>query len=383
MIYLNQAASSWPKPPRVLEAHGLALSAVPAGQFRGGASLEETDAMEACRKELGALLNAKDFERIFFSSGATDAANAVICGLPLQGRRVLATQTEHNSILRPLLNHRDRVGRVDIVPCDEAGWVDPEKAEAMLDADTAAVFVNHCSNVTGMIQDVRALAEIAHRHGTLLVLDAAQSAGCIPVDVDAWGVDALIFTGHKSLFGPQGTGGYYVRKGISFLPYRYGGTGRDSSRLTYEAGDYEFEPGTQNLPGIAALKAGVEFVLEEGVEQIARKEQALMNRLREGLDAIEGVNLYGGAKKCGPVLSFTLDGLKSADAAYILEGSYGIRVRAGLHCAPLIHRAMGTDGFGTIRASVSAMNTDQDIDCLIRAVREIAGNVERMYEDHR
>ena len=383
MIYLNQAATSWPKPTCVLEAHAAALSAVPAGQFRGGASLEETDIMEACRKKLGALLNVADFDRIYFSSGATDAANAVICGLPLQGRRVLATQTEHNSILRPLLNRKDRVGRVDIVPCDEAGWVDPEKMEAMLDKDTAAVFVNHCSNVTGMIQDPCALAEIAHRHGTLLVLDAAQSAGCVPVDADAWGVDALIFTGHKSLFGPQGTGGYYVRKGLPFLPYRYGGTGRDSKRLTYEAGDYEFEPGTQNLPGIAALKAGVEFVLEEGVEQIARKEQALMQRLREGLDAILGVRSYGGAKKSGPVLSFTLDGLKPADAAYILEGSYGIRVRAGLHCAPLIHRAMGTDGVGTIRASVSAMNTDQDVDCLISAVREIAGSLERAYEDHR
>lgn len=383
MIYLNQAASSWPKPTCVLETHRSALSAVPAGQFRGGASLEEMDVMEACRKKLGALLGIADFGRILFSSGATDAANAVICGLPLQGRRVLATQTEHNSILRPLMNHKDRVGRVDIVPCDEAGWVDPEKVESMLDADTAAVFVNHCSNVTGMIQDICVLADIAHRHGALLVLDAAQSAGCIPVNADAWSVDALIFTGHKSLFGPQGTGGYYVRKGIPFLPYRYGGTGRDSRRLTYEAGDYEFEPGTQNLPGIAALKAGVEFVLEEGVEQIARQEQALMKRLREGLDAIEGVHLYGGAKKSGPVLSFTLDGLKPADAAYILEGGYGIRVRAGLHCAPLIHSAMGTDGFGTIRASVSVLNTDRDVDCLISAVREIAGSLERAYEDHR
>ena len=383
MIYLNQAASSWPKPTCVLETHRLALSAVPAGQFRGGASWEAADEMDACRKKLGALLNIADFGRIYFSSGATDAANAVICGLPLQGRRVLATQTEHNSILRPLLNHTDRVGRVDIVPCDEAGWVDPEKVEAMLDADTAAVFVNHCSNVTGTIQDACALAEIAHRHGALLVLDAAQSAGCIPVDADAWAVDALIFTGHKSLFGPQGTGGSYVRKGIPFLPYRYGGTGRDSRRLTYEAGDYEFEPGTQNLPGIAALRAGVEYVLAEGVEQIARKEQSLMNRLRKGLEAIGGVRLYGSAKKSGPVLSFTLDGLKPADAAYILEGSYDIRVRAGLHCAPLIHRAMGTEKDGTVRASVSIMNTETDIDHLICAVRQIAESLEKTHEDHR
>ena len=383
MIYLNQAASSWPKPPRVLQAHAAALSDIPAGQFRGGAALEKADGMDACRKKLGTLLGISDFERIYFSSGATDSANALIRGLPLKGGRVLATQTEHNSILRPLMNHKDRVGRVDIVPCDGQGWVDPAQVEAMLDRDTAAIFLNHCSNVTGMIQDVQAISEIARRHEAMLVLDAAQSAGCIPVNVDAWQVDALIFTGHKSLFGSQGTGGYYVRMGVPFLPYRYGGTGRNSRQLIYEPGNYEFEPGTQNLPGIAALAAGVEYVLEAGVEQIARKEQALMARLRAGLGAIERVRLYGGARCLGPVLSFNLDGLKPADAAYILEGGYGIRVRAGLHCAPLIHRALGTEEFGTIRASVSNMNTEKDIDCLIRAVGEIAGSLENAYEDHR
>ncbi len=383
MVYLNQAATTWPKPARVLEAHGLALSAPPAGQFRGGASREGQDVMEACRDRLGAVLGIADTGRIFFSSGATDSANAVIRGLPLQGRRVLATQTEHNSVLRPLMNHRDRVGPVDIVPCDSSGRIAPEAVEAMLNADTAAVFVNHCSNVTGMVQDVRAIAEITRRHGALLVLDAAQSAGCVPLKADGWGVDALIFTGHKSLFGPQGTGGYYVRKGVPFVPYRYGGTGRDSRRLTYENGDFEFEPGTQNLPGIAALAAGAQYVLEEGVEQIARREQALMDRLRSGLSAVGRVRIYGGGQGSGPVLSFTIDGLKPADAAYILEGGYGIRVRAGLHCAPLIHKALGTEDFGTVRASVSAMNTEQDVDCLIGAVREIVKNLEAVHENHR
>lgn len=383
MIYLNQAASSWPKPPRVLQAHAAALSDIPSGQFRGGAALEKADVMDACRKKLGTLLGISDFERIYFSSGATDSANAVIRGLPLKGGHVLATQTEHNSILRPLMNHKDRVGQVDIVPCDGRGWVDPTQVEAMLDRDTTAVFLNHCSNVTGVIQDVQTISEIAHRHKALLVLDVAQSAGCIPVNVDAWHVDALIFTGHKSLFGPQGTGGYYVRRGVPFLPYRYGGTGRDSRQLTYEASDYEFEPGTQNLPGIAALAAGVEYVREESVEQIARKEQALIKRLQEGLGAMERVRLYGGALCLGPMLSFNIGGLKPADAAYILEGGYGIRVRAGLHCAPLIHRALGTKEFGTIRASVSNMNTEKDVDCLISAVREIVGSLEDTYEDHR
>ena len=375
MIYLNQAASTWPKPTRVLQAHGLALSAVPAGQFRGGTA-EGTDILDGCRRKLGTLLGIGDTDRIFFSSGATDSANAVICGLPLKGRRVLATQTEHNSILRPLLNHKDRVGSVDIVPCDNAGWVNPEDVEAMLDADTPAVFLNHCSNVTGMVQDIKTIAEITHRHGALLALDCAQSAGCIPVQADLWGVDALIFTGHKSLFGPQGTGGYFVRKGLPFSPFRFGGTGRNSRQLTYEAGDYEFEPGTQNLPGIAALGAGVDYVLEQGVDQIAHKEQALMERLWKGLQAKKRVRLYGDERCRGPVLSFIIEGLNPADVAYILEGGYGIRVRAGLHCAPLIHEAMGTENFGTIRASVSNMNTEADIDSLIHAVGEIASSLE-------
>ena len=381
MVYLNQAASTWPKPPRVLQAHAAALSAVPAGQYRGGTD-EGADMMETCRERLGTLLGIADFRRVFFSSGATDSANAVIRGLPLERRRVMATQTEHNSVLRPLMNLRDEVGSVGIIPCDAAGYVDPDRMEALLDNDIAAVFVNHCSNVTGAVQDVRALAERAHRHGALLVLDAAQSAGCLPVRADEWGVDALLFTGHKGLFGPQGTGGYYVREGIPLTPFRYGGTGRDSRRLTYEAGDYEFEPGTQNLPGIAALAAGVAYVLEEGVERIARREQALISRLRGGLGAIGPVRLYGGGQPAGPVLSFTIDGLTPADAAYILESGYGIRVRAGLHCAPLIHSALGTGDAGTVRASVSILNTKDDIDRLTAAVREIAASLEGAREDH-
>ena len=374
MVYLNQAATTWPKPRRVLEAHAAALSAPPRGQFRSSAR-GGADEMGQCRQKLGALLGIGDCERIFFCSGATDALNALVRGLPLDGGRVLATRTEHNSVLRPLMNHRDRVGAVDIVPCDGAGRVDPEAAEAMLAGGAAALFVNHCSNVTGAIQDVPALADAAHRHGALLVLDVAQSAGCVPVAAEAWGVDALAFTGHKGLFGPQGTGGYYVREGVALTPLRYGGTGRDSRRLTYGPGEYEYEPGTQNMPGIAALLAGVEYVLERGVENIRARERALIRRLRDGLSAMDGVTLYGGdPDESGPVMSFNFDGLSPADAAYILDG-YGIRVRAGLQCAPLIHGAIGAPEAGTVRASVSDMNAPEDIDTLLEAAREICAGL--------
>ena len=280
MIWLNQAATTFPKPRCVLDAHAAALSAPPEGQFRS-ADTRNGNSLDRCRENLGRLLGISAVDRIFFASGATDATNALVNGLPLAEKRVLATQTEHNSVLRPLMNLTDQVGSVDIMPCDALGQVNPADVTRLLSAPAAALFVNHCSNVTGMVQDIPALSEIAHRHSALLVLDASQSAGCLPVDADAWGVDALIFTGHKALFGPQGTGGYYVRPGISLRPFRYGGTGRDSRRLTYDDGDYEYEVGTQNAPGIAALNAGVEYVLEQGVDPIHAKERRLMKALYE------------------------------------------------------------------------------------------------------
>ena len=376
MIYLNQAATSFPKPRCVLDAHAAALSAPPEGQFRG-ADTRNGNGLDRCRENLGRLLGISAVDRIFFASGATDATNALVNGLPLAEKRVLATQTEHNSVLRPLMNLTDQVGSVDIMPCDALGQVNPADVTRLLSAPSAALFVNHCSNVTGMVQDIPALSEIAHRHSALLVLDASQSAGCLPVDADAWGVDALIFTGHKALFGPQGTGGYYVRPGISLRPFRYGGTGRDSRRLTYDDGDYEYEVGTQNAPGIAALNAGVEYVLEQGVDPIHAKERRLMKALYEELAAIPGITIYGDHARChGPLLSFNVRELTPTNVAYILSGNYGITVRAGHHCSPLIHDAMGTSERGTVRISVSNMNTEADIEALIAAVREISKSVE-------
>lgn len=376
MIYFNQAATTFPKPRCVLDAHAAALSAPPEGQFRN-AGTRSGNGLDRCRENLGRLLGISAVDRIFFASGATDAANALVHGLPLAGKRVLATQTEHNSVLRPLLNLSDRVGSVDIVPCDALGRVNPEDVARLLSSPAAALFVNHCSNVTGMVQSIPALSAIAHRHGALLVLDAFQSAGCLPVDADAWGVDALIFTGHKALFGPQGTGGYYVRPGVPLRPFRYGGTGRDSRRLTYDDGDYEYEVGTQNAPGIAALNAGIEYVLERGVTAIHARERDLMKALYEGLATVPGVVLYGDYGRChGPLLSFNVRGLAPSDVAYILSGVYGITVRAGHHCSPLIHDAMGTSERGTVRISVSDMNAEADIEALIAAVREISKSVE-------
>ena len=375
MIYLNQAATTYPKPQCVLDAHTASFSAQPAGQFRSSAA--EADILEKCRRNLGTLLGIEEYDRIFFSSGATDSANALIYGLPLKGRNVVATQTEHNSILRPLMNLKEQVGSVTIVPCNADGRVEPQMVEKAITKETAAVFVNHCSNVTGMVQDIRAISEITKRKGIYLVVDASQSAGCIPLQADRWGIDILIFTGHKGLFGAQGTGGYYVRRAVSLTPYRYGGTGRDSSRLTYEDGAYEYETGTQNAPGLAALCAGVEYVLGRGVENIADKERRMMKALYAGLQEIPGIRLYGSAQSNqGPVMSFTCEGLAPSDIGYILQNGYGITVRTGLHCAPLIHEAMGTCRQGTVRVSISDLTKEADVQALLEARREICSAAE-------
>lgn len=376
MIYLNQAATTYPKPQCVLDAYTAAFTHPPAGQYRSSSGGK--DAKEACRKSLGKLLGIQETDRIFFSSGATDSSNALIYGLPLAGKTAAASQTEHNSILRPLMNLKDQVGRVVVIPCDSYGKIHLEALEWILKEEKpVAVFVSHCSNVTGMIQDMEAIGQMVHEHEALFVADVSQSAGCIPVDADAWKVDALIFTGHKSLFGVPGTGGYYVRSGIYFRPYRFGGTGRNSSRLTYENGDYEYEPGTANDPGIAALDAGVSWILEKGVTAIAKGEQRLMKKLYEGLDAIPGVKTYGTWKtNLGPVLSFNIADLLPGDTAYILQNSYDITVRTGLHCAPLIHEAMRTMQSGTVRVSISALTAEEDVDALLEAVNEICTGME-------
>ncbi|MDO5425894.1 MAG: aminotransferase class V-fold PLP-dependent enzyme [Eubacteriales bacterium] len=377
MINLNQAATTYPKPQCVLDAHAAALLQEPVGQFRSAGSPKGPDVFEACRRNLGSLFGIRAWERIFFSSGATDSANAVIYGLGLNGKHVVTTQTEHNSILRPLLNLTEQVGNVTIVPCDADGWVEPEAIEEAITEDTAAVFVNHCSNVTGMIQEIAEIGKVTAKKGILLIVDASQSAGCIPIRADEWGIDVLIFTGHKSLFGVQGTGGYYVRPGIPFRPYRFGGTGRDSRRLTYEDGAYEYEPGTQNTPGIAALNAGVSYILETGVENIARKEQEQMAAIYRGLGEIPQGCVYGDpGRNKGPVMSFNIRGLNPSDAAYILQNGYGITVRTGLHCAPLIHQAMGTQEYGTVRVSISALTKEAEIKQFLCAVREIAAGIE-------
>lgn len=402
-IYLNNAATTYPKPPQVLEALLRAWRCPPETPFRGSSFAGGKDILTTCRENICQLFGIADTERMFFASGATDALNRVFGGIDLCGVPVVITQTEHNSVLRPLYNNENTKANIHVVPCDCHGFVRAEAVESVLSSlpvvagepysnclplaggtgtgETAAggkpfkglVVVNHCSNVTGAVQPARLISGVAHRHGFLFMLDVSQSAGCLPVRADEWNVDILAFTGHKSLFGPAGTGGYYVRRGVPFKPFMYGGTGRDSSRVTYDGVEYEYEVGTQNTVGIAGLNAGVEYVLGRGVESIAEKESSHMRHMHAALSSCPGVTVYSGGDHCrGPLLSFNISGMKPQDAAYILYNAYGITLRTGLHCSPLIHKALGTQPHGTLRVSISDLTETGEIDCFLSAVSDIA-----------
>lgn len=383
MVYLNNAATTYPKPESVIKALADAIQTPPSNPFRStegnGCFLDEL------RKLLGILFGISDTGRIYFSAGATDSLNRILGGMELYGLPVVTTVTEHNSVLRPLFNNPLLSCNISFVSCGDSGEIKPDEvddilcrvSENVIDRPFSGLFIiNHCSNVTGFIQDVKSIGKIVHDHGFVFMLDISQSAGCIPIKADEWGVDILAFTGHKSLFGPQGTGGYYVRRGLNFRPVQFGGTGRDSSQLVY-TDDYEFEVGTQNIFGLTGLKAGVEYVLGRGLDNIMSTESKKIKWLRNRLNEISGIILYGKKElEYGPLLSFNVRGLSSSDVGYILQNSYDITVRTGLHCSPLIHKALQSEKYGTVRVSISDMTKDEDMEKFVSSITDIAGSVD-------
>ena len=359
MIYLNNAATSFPKPPSVIEAMTMALENPPASPLRS--NTQGNDLLTDLRKLFGTLLNISDWERIFFCSSATDAINRILGG---KEWTIVATSDNHNSVLRPLLN-----GHHPVKIISPSSIFDTPPNGSLL-------ILNHCSNVTGKMIDVPSIVCQAHQQGCLVMLDASQSAGCIPIDVDRWGIDILVFTGHKSLFGPTGTGGYYVHRAINLRPTQFGGTGRDSSIIKYENDEWEYEVGTQNIVGLAGLKAGVEYVLDRGVGCIFHRLHSETNWLINELHGIEKVILFSeGGERQGPVISFNIEGLLPSDVGYILQNSYNMTVRTGLHCSPFIHQQLGTHEHGTVRVSLSDFTTHQELETFVRAIHEITSSL--------
>jgi cysteine desulfurase family protein len=383
-IYLDNAATSWPKPETVYQAVDDFNRKLGASPGRGSHSrtLKAGMLLLSTREALGQLFNVADCSRIVFTANATESVNLALKGVLKPGDHVIISSMEHNAVARPLHALASSGVSRTIVPCAPDGSLDPRDIENAIQANTRLICLLHASNLTGTIMPVAEVGAIAHRHGILFLVDAAQTAGILPIDVVQQQIDLLAFTGHKGLFGPQGTGGLYIRPGLDDVrPLKEGGTGSLSERL--DQPDFlpdRYESGTPNTPGIAGLGAGVRFVMETGREQIRRHEQELTRMLLDGLCEVGAA--HGGAVTVyGPrdssrrlaVVSFNIEGMDCGEVSLALDQD-GIITRSGMHCAPLAHNTIGTGRRGACRFSPGFFNTPGEIEQAVRAVHSVAAS---------
>lgn len=372
---MDNAASTWPKPESVVQAVKRCLEETGANPGRSGHRLAAQAAgiLSEARRELAELFGIRDPDNIFFFANATQAINQALKGFLRPGDHVVTTCWEHNAVARPLeALKRERGITVSVVPASPDGSVDPAQVERAIRPETRLIAATHGSNVTGAVMPVEEIGAIARKKGVRFLVDAAQTAGNLPIDVEALGIDMLAFPGHKGLYGPQGTGGLYASPDIPLIPLIQGGTGSRSEQLEHPGERPEgFESGTPNTPGIAGLAAGVRFVRETGVGKIHRKEMHLAETVRSALSEMEGVTVYTPRGPRLPVVAFNLAGLDSQEVAAILDAHYGIAVRAGYHCAALAHKSLGTEETGAVRASFGYFNEEKDAEALIIAIGEI------------
>ena len=387
IIYLDNAATSFPKPDVVHDRMRdfYRENGVNPGRTGCDLALKAEDMIHGTRRMFSEFFNAsliragksKDPNRLIFTMNATMGLNLVINGTVGPGDHIVTTKAEHNSVIRPV-NHRVQDGaQATFVSLDADGCVDPAEIRKAIRKNTKLVVVNHGSNVTGIVQDLQGIGEVCSDEGVPLAIDTAQTAGVIPIDMHACHVSFLVFTGHKGLFGPTGTGGVCVADDAEIRGTIYGGTGvRSAVPLHLTEFPYRLEAGTQNLAGIAGLRAGLEWVQERGVEEIHRYEMELLAELQAGLAGIEGVVLRGtqNLERRVATLSFTVAGYDPEDVGTILDVDYGILTRTGLQCAPLIHEHHGTTPRGTVRASIGPFNTREQIQAMIHAVAAVAAD---------
>lgn len=377
MIYLDNAATTARKPPEVAAAIARAIDGFGgAGRGAHAASLDAGLAVLRAREGLARLLGAPSPSRVAFCSNATEALNVAIAGLLRPGERAVTTAASHNSVLRPLFRKEDEEGcEVVVVPHDGRGALDYGALERELSRGARLLAITHASNLTGDVYDVARAARLAHEHGALVVVDAAQTAGCVPIDMGRDGFDLVAFAGHKGLYGPQGTGGVAVAAHVEVPPFKEGGSGVRSYDRRHPARMPEsLEAGTLNAHGLAGLAAGVAFVQERGAEALGAQARSLAERFERGVRAVAGVRVLGGggdAGRCG-IVALNVGDVDSAAVADALEARWGICTRAGAHCAPLMHEALGTQGQGAVRFSFSCFNTEEEADAAARAVAEIA-----------
>ena len=375
MIYLDNAATTLRKPPAVAEAVLEAMGSFGnSGRGAYGEALDAGRCIYETRLLLGELFRCPA-DHVCFTPNSTAALNTAIAGLLSPGDHVISTDWEHNSVLRPLYRFRAQGGSVDFLPADRQGRLDLDQLPALLQRETKAVVCTHASNLTGDVMDLSRVGSFCRRHGLLFVLDASQTAGVLPIDMEALGIDVLCFTGHKSLLGPQGTGGLCVRPGVEIRPLLTGGTGVQSYRETQpEAYPTRLEAGTLNGHGLAGLRAALLFRKEAGQEVILRHETALARRFYDRVRDIPGIRLYGSLESPlrAPIVALNLAGADSGAVADALWERWGIAVRPGAHCAPRLHRALGTEEQGAVRFSWSYFNTAEETDAAAAALRVLA-----------
>lgn len=376
MIYLDNAATTLHKPQQVIDAVVHAMQSM--GNCARGTHEEALDAARTvydARVRLASLFGCPRVDHVAFTANSTEALNMAINGLIDPGDHVISTDLEHNSVLRPLYRLEAEHGaELSFVPADKLGNVDYADFERLMKPNTRAVVCTNASNLTGTVLDIERIAKTAHSHGALVIVDASQTAGCWPIDMKKMGIDVLCFTGHKGLMGPQGTGGICVKEGIEIRPFKVGGSGVQSYSRTHPA-EYptRLEAGTLNGHGIAGLGAAAKFISETGVENIHARERSLMLRFYEGVKNIEGVTVYGDfTKDKTAIVALNIRDYESGEVSYELSQGYGIATRPGAHCAPRMHKALGTAEVGAVRFSFSFYNTEEEIDEAVRAVAELA-----------
>lgn len=376
MIYFDNAATTVQKPRRVSEAVAEAMCSLGnAGRGVHEATLGASRVIFDTRKKLADFFHAESPKQIVFTMNSTESLNIAIKGILQSGDHVVTTELEHNSVLRPLYEMEKKGVELTFIRSDKKGRINLQDFEREIRGNTKAIICTHGSNLTGNLVDIGKIGEIARRYGVLFCVDASQTAGVFPIDVQEMKIDILCFTGHKSLLGPQGTGGMYVREGVDVRPLLSGGSGVQTYSREHPAQmPTALEAGTLNGHGIAGLNAAIGYIQETGMDIIRDREQVLMKRFYEGVKEIPGVKIYGDFTadcRC-PIVALNLGDYDSSEVSDELFMSYGIATRPGAHCAPLMHQALGTVEQGAVRFSFSHYNTEEEVDAAVAALRELA-----------
>ncbi|MDI6785268.1 MAG: aminotransferase class V-fold PLP-dependent enzyme [bacterium] len=383
MIYFDNAATTWPKPKEVYKSMERCMKEAGANPGRSGhqMAIKAAKIIYNTREALANLFGIKDSKNIVFTLNATDALNIGIKGLLKEGDHVIATSMEHNSVIRPLtyLSQNNFISTT-IVNCNNQGVLNTSDIKNAIKKNTKLIVATHASNVTGNLMPIQEIGKIAKENNIIFMVDAAQTAGICDISVEKQNIDLLAFTGHKSLFGPQGTGGLCIREGLEIESLRQGGTGSSSESENHPSFlPDKFESGTPNTVGLAGLGAGVEFIQKKGLKYIFEYKKDLTNYLIEKLNEIEEIILYGSFSKDSqiPVVSFNINGIESSEASYILDQVFNIMSRPGLHCAPYAHKTIKTFPSGTIRFSLGYFNTKEEVDISVQAIKHIIGEKKR------